>query len=249
VFDHVTLRVADFAASEAFYRTVFSVLGHEPTAEEGDFLEWEDFGFKAAEPDRGPTTGLHVGFVAPDRATVDAFHAAGVAADYADDGAPGLRPQYLPDYYGAFLLDPDGNSVEAVVHGETTLPGEDGREGYVDHLWIRVADVAASKAFYTASAPYSGFGLDTDRPERASFQGPHASFSVVADERPVTRNLHIAFPASDRATVDAFHETALAAGARDNGAPGERPEYHRGYYGGFVLDPDDTNVEVVFHQR
>jgi predicted lactoylglutathione lyase len=59
--------------------------------------------------------------------------------------------------------------------------------------------------------------------------------------------IHLAFSASDRATVDAFHAAALAAGGKDNGAPGLRPEYHAGYYGAFALDPDGNNVEVVFH--
>ena len=61
--------------------------------------------------------------------------------------------------------------------------------------------------------------------------------------------MHIAFPADDDATVDAFHAAPTAAGYRDDGAPGERPEYHAGYYGAFVLDPDGNNVEVVNHNR
>ena len=61
--------------------------------------------------------------------------------------------------------------------------------------------------------------------------------------------MHLAFPAGDDATVDAFHRAAVAAGYRDNGAPGERPEYHTGYYAAFVLDPDGNNVEVVSHNR
>ena len=73
------------------------------------------------------------------------------------------------------------------------------------------------------------------------------SFSVV-DGTP-TEHLHMAFPASDRAAVDAFHRTATGAGYRDNGAPGERPEYHAGYYGAFVYDPDGNNIELVFHDR
>ena len=59
----------------------------------------------------------------------------------------------------------------------------------------------------------------------------------------------MAFPAADQAAVEAFHRTAVDAGYRDNGAPGERPEYHPGYYGAFVLDPDGNNVEAVFHDR
>jgi catechol 2,3-dioxygenase-like lactoylglutathione lyase family enzyme len=74
---------------------------------------------------------------------------------------------------------------------------------------------------------------------------PDESWSIL---RPPAEHVHLAFPARDRATVDEFHRVALAAGYRDNGPPGERG-YHAGYYGAFVLDPDDNNVEAVFHDR
>ena len=64
-----------------------------------------------------------------------------------------------------------------------------------------------------------------------------------------TEHVHLAFTAKDNATVDAFHRAALEAGYRDHGAPGERPIYHQGYYGAYVLDPDGNNVEVVNHNR
>jgi predicted lactoylglutathione lyase len=66
---------------------------------------------------------------------------------------------------------------------------------------------------------------------------------------PPTEHVHMAFPASENATVDAFHRAATEVGYADNGAPGERPVYHEGYYGAFVLDPDGNNVEVVNHNR
>jgi catechol 2,3-dioxygenase-like lactoylglutathione lyase family enzyme len=71
--------------------------------------------------------------------------------------------------------------------------------------------------------------------------------SLVADGRPATENLHVAFPATDERTVEEFHAAAIAAGYRDNGAPGERPHYKPGYYSPYVLDPDATNVESVFY--
>jgi catechol 2,3-dioxygenase-like lactoylglutathione lyase family enzyme len=119
--------------------------------------------------------------------------------------------------------------------------------GRIDHLWIRVADVAASQAFYDTIAPHAGLRLRRSTPDRAQFTGGNGSFSVV-NGRP-TEPFHVAFPASDDETVDAFHRTALAAGYADNGAPGERKIYHPGYYGAFVLDPDGNNVEVVNHNR
>ena len=77
------------------------------------------------------------------------------------------------------------------------------------------------------------------------FLAAWATFSLIRDGRPHTEHLHIAFPAPDRTTVDRFHAAAMAAGYRDNGAPGERPQYGPGYYAAFVLDPDGTNVESV----
>ena len=117
----------------------------------------------------------------------------------------------------------------------------------IDHLWIRVADVAAAKRFYAAVAPHAGFALGADRPGFAHFRGTSGSFSLVAGA-PRTEHVHLAFPA-DRAAVDAFHAELTGAGYRDHGAPGERPAYHRGYYGAFVLDPDGNNVELVRHDR
>jgi catechol 2,3-dioxygenase-like lactoylglutathione lyase family enzyme len=85
-------------------------------------------------------------------------------------------------------------------------------------------------------------------PDRAQFSDGVGSFSFVAGAEP-TRNVHFAFAARDRAAVDAFHRVALAAGYADNGAPGERPHYHPGYYAAYVVDPDGHNVEAVFHDR
>jgi catechol 2,3-dioxygenase-like lactoylglutathione lyase family enzyme len=122
-------------------------------------------------------------------------------------------------------------------------------DGRVDHLWIRVADLAASKRFYTIIAPYAGIRLGDDEPGRVQFRGEDYSFSLVDDGRPLTEHVHLAFAAREDATVRAFHAAALAAGHEDHGGPGERTVYHPGYYGAFVLDPDGHNVEVVNHNR
>jgi catechol 2,3-dioxygenase-like lactoylglutathione lyase family enzyme len=241
VFDHVTIRAADRESSERFYDTVLPTLGIERTYSDDGLVEWDDFSLSPASDEKPPTRGLHVGFVAPSRAQVDEFWRVGTEAGYRDDGPPGPRPQYRDDYYGSFLLDPDGNSAEAVHHGAMH------RESRVDHLWIRVADVAASKRFYETVAAQTGFRLKLDTPERAQFVSLSGSFSVVLGAP--TEHLHLAFPARENATVDEFHRIATAAGYEDNGAPGERPVYHDGYYGAFVLDPDGNNIEVVNHNR
>jgi catechol 2,3-dioxygenase-like lactoylglutathione lyase family enzyme len=245
MFDHVGVAVSDLAASERFYRTVLSVLGVEPSHADAHLVEWEDWAIGPTDGEHPVTRGLHVGFRAPDRAAVDAFWQAGVDAGYPDDGAPGPRTVYGPDYYGGFLLDPDGNSVEA-VHFDRERAVSD---GHVDHLWIRVRDPQVSRRFYTTIAPHAGLRLTHDAPARVQFSGADFSFSLVRDERPLTEHLHLAFPAHEDETVRAFHAAALAAGYEDHGAPGERAVYHPGYYGAFVLDPDGHNVELVNHNE
>ena len=240
MFDHVTIRVSDREASERLYDTVLGAIGISRTASGERFSEWNDFSLAAADSGKPVTRGLHVGFGAPSRERVDAFWRAGTEAGFQSDGEPGPRPVYGDDYYGGFLLDPDGNSVEAVHF-------EDVREG-IDHLWIRVADVASSKRFYETIAPHARFALGTDTPERAQFVGRPGSFSVLSGDH-VTENLHMAFPAASNQAVDDFHRAAVEAGYRDDGEPGERPAYHPGYYGAFVLDPDGNNVELVSRNR
>jgi len=222
VFDHVGIAVSDLAASERFYRTVLSVLGVEPSHADAELVEWEDWAIGPTDREHPVTRGLHVGFPAPSREAVDAFWQAGIDAGYRDDGAPGPRTVYGPDYYGGFL---------------------------VDHLWIRVRDPAASKRFYTTIAPHAGLRIGVDEPDHVQVVGENFSFSLIDDERPLTEHVHLAFPAQDDATVRAFHAAALAAGYEDHGGPGERAVYHPGYYGAFVLDPDGHNVEVVNHNR
>jgi len=245
VFDHVLIAVSDLAASERFYRTVLGALGVEPCHADAEWVEWEYWDFVATNEEHPVTRGLHLGFRARDRAQVDAFWRAGVDAGYRDDGAPGPRTQYGATSYGGFLLDPDGNSVEAVHDDrEVAVPA-----GGVDHLWIRVRDLDASRRFYTTVAPHAGLRLAHDEPGRLQLSGTDYSFSLVRDERPLTERVHLAFSAREDATVRAFHAAALAAGYQDNGAPGERAVYHPGYYGAFMLDPDGHNIEVVNHNR
>ncbi len=118
----------------------------------------------------------------------------------------------------------------------------------VDHIQLVVADLAASRRFYDAvcevlDIPLGG-GTDAhfwyDELFVSKPDGPEAAGEL-------TGRHHLAFQAKDRATVDAFYQAGLAAGGRDNGAPGERTKYHPGYYAAFLLDPDGNNIEAVFH--
>ena len=129
MFDHIGFSTPDLGRSRAFYEGALAPLGirclfevtPDTTAGEDSYL-----GFGRDRPQFWIGTGqlhrpgLHVAFEAPDRATVDAFYQAAIAAGGRGNGLPGLRPQYHPDYYGAFVLDPDGHNIEAVCHAPAT---------------------------------------------------------------------------------------------------------------------------------
>jgi catechol 2,3-dioxygenase-like lactoylglutathione lyase family enzyme len=244
VFDHVTIRVSDVEESRRFYETALATLGFGEPYVGGHFFEWNDLSISQAREDKPVTRNLHLALVASSRETADEWWRVMTGAGYEDDGPPGLRPIYRDDYYGAFVLDPDGNSVEAVSLGAP----RDGDE-VIDHLWIRVSDLAATRRFYETIAPVVGIRIAGERPERFHIATENRSAAFVHDGGPLTENVHLAFPAPDNATVDEFHRVALVAGYCDNGPPGERPVYHAGYYGAFVLDPDVNNVEAVCHNR
>ncbi len=129
MFDHVTLRVSERGASERFYRRVLATLGIEMSYSVADLVEWSEFSLVEAGDGEGVTRRLHVGFIAPSRAHVDAFWPTGIEAGSRDDGAPGSRAEYGNDYYGGFLLDAEGNSVEAVRRPSTCTWRSERRTG------------------------------------------------------------------------------------------------------------------------
>jgi len=124
MLDHVGILVADWNKAKAFYDAAFAPLGisllmqvpeeHTGGVKVGGYGRDKPDFWMTESAETGP--GRHYAFSARSRAEVDAFHAAALAAGGRDNGAPGLRPQYHPDYYGAFIIDPDGNNVEAVCH-------------------------------------------------------------------------------------------------------------------------------------
>jgi catechol 2,3-dioxygenase-like lactoylglutathione lyase family enzyme len=119
MLDHAGFGVSDYQRSKRFYEAALAPLGitllMEPMSAAAGFGERRKPYFWI-EAEREPSHTVHVAFEAPDRATVDAFHAAALAAGGIDNGAPGVREIYHPTYYGAYVLDPDGNNVEAVCH-------------------------------------------------------------------------------------------------------------------------------------
>jgi catechol 2,3-dioxygenase-like lactoylglutathione lyase family enzyme len=116
MFDHVGLRVKDVAASGRFYKALLAPLGHVPDESGTGFGPPGAPGLWLYEAGKAPS-GCHLAFRAPNRAAVDKFHAAALAHGGRDNGAPGLRSDYSPSYYAAFIVDADGNNVEAVYLG------------------------------------------------------------------------------------------------------------------------------------
>lgn len=119
LIDHIQLVVRDLDASRRFYEAIFKVLDVPLSKTEQGFFWADEFVVSSADSPaaEGKTTGrCHVAFQAKDKATVEAFHKAGLANGGSDNGAPGERPYHL-GYYAAFVLDPDGNNIEAVYHG------------------------------------------------------------------------------------------------------------------------------------
>lgn len=124
----------------------------------------------------------------------------------------------------------------------------------LDHIGVGASDLAASRRFYDAALAALGMGVVME--VTAEMSGSYHGLGYGQAAKPVFwvssggargSGVHIAFTASTRAQVDAFHEAGLRAGGRDNGPPGLRPHYHPNYYGAFLLDPDGINVEAVCH--
>ena len=120
----------------------------------------------------------------------------------------------------------------------------------LDHVGLNVSDYERSREFYERALAPLGFSLLMEPVPRSSGFGREGKpwFWITDQREPTTENVHVAFAAPDRATVDAFHAAALEAGGTDNGPPGVREIYHPTYYGAFVRDPDGNNVEAVCHR-
>ena len=220
MIDHVGIRLPSLAEGQRFYGRALELLGYPGEPDEGGgFVEWDDFAIGEATADRPVTRRLHVGFYAPSREAVDAWWRALTAAGYESDGAPGPRPAYGPDYYGALRPRSGGQQRRGGEQRPAPAAGRD-RPPLAPHPLARGRD------------PVLRGGLPCRRPHRRALRRPHPDPRLgrhLLDRRgPPTENLHLAFAAPDRETVAAFHEAGIAAGFASNGEPGERPVYHAG---------------------
>ncbi|MGX4801377.1 VOC family protein [Bradyrhizobium guangdongense] len=124
----------------------------------------------------------------------------------------------------------------------------------IDHMGLSVSDYEAAKAFYSKALAPLDYSLIMEVTAEQTGHAAAAGFGAdgkpdfwIGGEGAMNKPVHVAIAAKDRATVDAFYKSAMAAGGRDNGPPGLRPHYHANYYGAFVLDPDGHNIEAVCH--
>lgn len=252
------------ARSRAFYDAALAPLGIAAIApNHPDFIGYAPGGERSmpwvsiCRPfDDQPATagnGFHLAWVADSEDAVRAFHAAALANGGTDEGAPGLRPHYDADYFGAYVRDPDGTKIQAVhyTHGRPSGQGGD----VVSHVCLPVDDPDAGLAFY--EPVFETLGLDRLRDEETP--GEDYCFGHDGDRLPVVfiqrpfdgkpavagNGQHVAFQAPSRAAVDAFHAAALAGGGRDVGAPGDRPHYGDPYYAAYVRDPVGTKIQAV----
>lgn len=125
----------------------------------------------------------------------------------------------------------------------------------IDHTGVIVSDFEKSKKFYSDALKPIGYTLLLEFPASvtgglnvAGFGEPPKADFWIGQGTPNHPRVHVAFRVSQRSLVDLFHQAAIAAGGKDNGAPGLRPQYHANYYGAFVLDPDGHNIEAVCHE-
>ncbi|WP_346838599.1 VOC family protein [Microbulbifer sp. SAOS-129_SWC] len=117
----------------------------------------------------------------------------------------------------------------------------------LDHIGLHVHSYERSKAFYRQALAPLGYELILEFADWAGFGWAGKADFWITGGKSTAPGIHVAFRADDRDIVDAFYKAALEAGGKDNGAPGERPEYHEHYYGAYVIDPDGHNIEVVCH--
>ena len=263
MFSHFTLGSNDLKRSQQFYEPVLLALGLS-RIETGieDVLTMYSHPdqrhphlFVCSPLDGLPATwsnGFHLAFNAKTTDAVDAFYAAAMEHGGYDEGAPGLRKHYAPDYYAAYVRDPDGNKLQAVCY--TAGRSSDQAGEILSHITLGHQSLAREQKFYQGVLSSLGY---SEIPEEGDFES--AGFGIDGYELPVTyiqpafdgrtatwgNGTHVAFLAPTRQSVDAFHRAALANDGKCCGAPGLRPQYSENYYAAYVYDPAGNKIQAV----
>ncbi|WP_282610394.1 VOC family protein [Pelagibius sp. Alg239-R121] len=263
MFSHFTLGSNDLKRSERFYDAVMASLCQTLIAGDPNdsYLMFAPADqryphlFVCRPFDGLPATwsnGFHIAFNAPDKETVDQFHTAAMAAGGYDEGAPGIRPDYDQDYYGAYVRDPDGNKLQAVCYTAGRRAGSTG--DVVSHITIGHADLERERAFYSAILTALGIAELPEEGDDEStafgltgFDLPVLYLQPAFDGRPATwgNGTHTAFAAPSRAAVNRFHAAGLAHGGVCDGAPGLRPQYSQHYYAAYLRDAVGNKLQAV----
>lgn len=263
MFSHFTLGTNDLEKAKTFYSALMETLGLAllESSQEHRYLMLgpSDHRFPhlfiCLPFDNLPATwanGYHIAFHATDTETVDQFHATALAEGGLDEGAPGLRPEYAADYYGAYVRDPDGNKLQAVCYTAGRSAGATG--DVISHITIGHADFGRDRAFYDAVLETLGI---VELPEEGDAESvgyghpgvelPVLYLQPTFDGRPATwgNGTHTAFAAPSRDAVDRFHAAALSRGGTCEGPPGPRPQYSANYYGAYVRDLVGNKLQAV----
>lgn len=253
--DHASVGVSDLGASIRFYDAALAPLGARRRFRDGDYVAWGSATVNGhfavcRRPSPRPQLGAHACFAAGSREEVEAFHRAALAAGGEDNGPPGYRPQYSPDYYGAFVLDPDGNHLGVVARlaaDQASTP----RARILDHLSIGTVHLGEAARFYDALlAPLGAARLRT-RDDYVMFGTDlnDTTFILAEPDEPGAvapqPGFHACFAADSRESLALFHAAGLRGGARNNGTPGPRPDYAIDYWGAFLVDPWGNHVGAV----
>lgn len=265
MFSHLTAGYNDRATSEAFYAAVMPCLGLPLQSQSANYIAY------GPGPDTPPWlfvlnpfdgqaatcgNGFHIAFTAESRDAVDRFHQQALATGGSDEGAPGLRPHYSADYYGAYVRDPAGNKLQAVCYLDGREASDAGR--IVSHITLGADDPDRALRFY--EPVFGELGYVRLRDEETP--GEDLAFGLAGKQVPVTfiqrpfdgqpasrgNGQHAAFVAETREAVDRFHAAALRLGGIDDGAPGLRPHYHAAYYAAYVFDPTGNKLQAVCHK-
>ena len=253
MFTHFVFGSDDPAKAEAFYGAVLPLLGFRRLAGSGALVFAHRGGLPqivvAPSPDGRPLrrgNGYHVAFHAADEDMVRRFHAAALANGGSDEGGPGLRLHYAPDYYAAYLRDPAGNKLQAVTYpgGRTQGPGGD----VVSHVTIGTDDIPGAGNFYEAVLGTLGLarlpGEETDEEDRAFGHAGRALPVVFPqrsfDGRPPAPSLDsfAVLRAPDRDAVAAFYQEGLRRGGRALAAPAESADAGPRGFGAGIADPE-----------
>ena len=263
MLSHVTLGSNDLARSEVFYSALMSILRQEllEASHEHGFLmlgqpDWHHPHLFICRPfDNLPATwsnGFHIAFMAADQEAVDQFHKTALAHGGYDEGGPGLRPMYAPDYYAAYVRDPDGNKLQAVCYLDGRKAAATG--DVISHITIGHADFERERSFYSAIlAPLGMIELPDEAHDKLAgfgsegFQTPIVYIQRPFNGRPASfgNGTHAAFSAPSRDAVDRFHAAALAHGGCSEGEPGLRPHYSANYYGAYIRDQVGNKLQAV----